>query len=288
MCLHQSSTRTLSNGSTQAHVLIHSVSWIKCGFVRDTGSERVYVPINVYLNNRKCCSCNLNYNSRSTLENVLSWSKLKHLNRTVHTCLLESLVFLSIWPWSLWCILCFLRLQFYQCSSNYLFAMKLFFQAHRLRQKCLLSKNRSTIHLLKIDFCSPTAQLSLVPANVINWSGMMWTHTYWNYYTKTCSYFKKLGFTLKEQHLSKISSFSCFYLFPPMVYCVDVHEILLIYLWWKLWICYRRQRRCGKVMFSLLSVCSWGGSPCDHYPWCIRPHCTAPTFGDRIVVFQPL
>ena len=33
-------------------------------------------------------------------------------------------------------------------------------------------------------------------------------------------------------------------------------------------------------MFSLLSVClSTGGmgSSCDHYPWCIRPHCTRPS-----------
>ena len=40
-----------------------------------------------------------------------------------------------------------------------------------------------------------------------------------------------------------------------------------------------RQRSCGIVMFSLLSVCSQGevgGSPCDYYPWCIGPHCTGP------------
>ena len=29
------------------------------------------------------------------------------------------------------------------------------------------------------------------------------------------------------------------------------------------------------LRFSLVSVCS-GWSPCDHYPWCIRPQCTAP------------
>ena len=29
-------------------------------------------------------------------------------------------------------------------------------------------------------------------------------------------------------------------------------------------------------MFSLVSVCSQEeGSPCDHYPWCIGPHCRA-------------
>ena len=32
-------------------------------------------------------------------------------------------------------------------------------------------------------------------------------------------------------------------------------------------------------MFSQESVCPSfcsGGSPCDHYPWCIRPHCISP------------
>ena len=39
-----------------------------------------------------------------------------------------------------------------------------------------------------------------------------------------------------------------------------------------------RQRSCGKIMFSLVSVCLsvHEGSPCDHYPWCIGPFCTAP------------
>ena len=42
------------------------------------------------------------------------------------------------------------------------------------------------------------------------------------------------------------------------------------------------QRRCGMVMFSVVCVCqpvylyNVGGSPCDHYPWCIGPHCTRP------------
>ena len=35
------------------------------------------------------------------------------------------------------------------------------------------------------------------------------------------------------------------------------------------------QQSCGKVMFSVISVCpsfcQWG-VPCDHYPWCIRAH----------------
>ena len=36
------------------------------------------------------------------------------------------------------------------------------------------------------------------------------------------------------------------------------------------------QRSCGKVMFSQLCVCLFvRGWPCDHYPWCIGPHCTA-------------
>ena len=35
------------------------------------------------------------------------------------------------------------------------------------------------------------------------------------------------------------------------------------------------QRSCGKVMFSIISVClSTGDSPCDHYLWCIEPHHT--------------
>ena len=37
------------------------------------------------------------------------------------------------------------------------------------------------------------------------------------------------------------------------------------------------------VMFSVMcicqSVCSWGGSPCDHYPWCIGPHHTGTSTG---------
>ena len=36
------------------------------------------------------------------------------------------------------------------------------------------------------------------------------------------------------------------------------------------------QPSCGKVVFLLLSVCSQGESPCDHYSWCIVPHCTPP------------
>ena len=42
-----------------------------------------------------------------------------------------------------------------------------------------------------------------------------------------------------------------------------------------------RQRSCGSVMF--LQMCVWlvhRGSPCDHYPWCIGPHCTAPSTSD--------
>ena len=38
------------------------------------------------------------------------------------------------------------------------------------------------------------------------------------------------------------------------------------------------QRSCGKVMFSVASVCQLGkgtwGVPCDRYPWCIIPHDT--------------
>ena len=40
-----------------------------------------------------------------------------------------------------------------------------------------------------------------------------------------------------------------------------------------------RQRSCGKVMFSVVSVhhsVHGGGFPCDHYPWCIRHHCSGP------------
>ena len=41
----------------------------------------------------------------------------------------------------------------------------------------------------------------------------------------------------------------------------------------------RRQRSCGKVMFkSCLSIIHsvHRAVPCDHYPWCIGPHCTDP------------
>ena len=40
-----------------------------------------------------------------------------------------------------------------------------------------------------------------------------------------------------------------------------------------------RQVSCGKVMFSVMSICQSGilptgrAIPCDHYPWCIGPHC---------------
>ena len=37
-----------------------------------------------------------------------------------------------------------------------------------------------------------------------------------------------------------------------------------------------RQRSCGKVMFSLVSLCLFTGDPSDHYLQCIGPHCTAP------------
>ena len=38
-----------------------------------------------------------------------------------------------------------------------------------------------------------------------------------------------------------------------------------------------RKRNCGNVMFSVVSVILFmGGSPCDHYPWCIVPNCVAP------------
>ena len=37
-----------------------------------------------------------------------------------------------------------------------------------------------------------------------------------------------------------------------------------------------RQWSCWKVIFSVVSVIlSTGGFPCDHYPWCIGPWCTA-------------
>ena len=36
------------------------------------------------------------------------------------------------------------------------------------------------------------------------------------------------------------------------------------------------QRSCGSVMFSVVSVCRAEGVPCDHYPWYIGPHFTAP------------
>ena len=36
-----------------------------------------------------------------------------------------------------------------------------------------------------------------------------------------------------------------------------------------------RQRSCGQVMFSLVSL--FYGAPCDHYPWSILPHCTGPS-----------
>ena len=34
----------------------------------------------------------------------------------------------------------------------------------------------------------------------------------------------------------------------------------------------------GNVFTCVCRVCPWGGggSPCDHYPWCIGPHCTGP------------
>ena len=37
-----------------------------------------------------------------------------------------------------------------------------------------------------------------------------------------------------------------------------------------------RKQSCGKVMFSVVSVCHCihGRSPCDHYPCCIGPHHT--------------
>ena len=36
-----------------------------------------------------------------------------------------------------------------------------------------------------------------------------------------------------------------------------------------------RQRSCGKVMFSYVSVSlSTRRSPCDHWAWCLGPHCT--------------
>ena len=36
-----------------------------------------------------------------------------------------------------------------------------------------------------------------------------------------------------------------------------------------------RQRNCGKVIFSVMCLCLFTrGFPCDHYPWCIGPHCT--------------
>ena len=43
-----------------------------------------------------------------------------------------------------------------------------------------------------------------------------------------------------------------------------------------------RQRSCGKVMFSIVSVrhcvhSKGEGAPCDHYPWCIGPHCITPS-----------
>ena len=42
--------------------------------------------------------------------------------------------------------------------------------------------------------------------------------------------------------------------------------------------CYCRQRSCGKVIFSVVSVLILPGGEglflCDHYPWCITPHHT--------------
>ena len=38
-----------------------------------------------------------------------------------------------------------------------------------------------------------------------------------------------------------------------------------------------RQQNCGKVMFSVITVCQsycLGALPCDHYPWSIRPYHT--------------
>ena len=39
-----------------------------------------------------------------------------------------------------------------------------------------------------------------------------------------------------------------------------------------------RERSCEKVVFSQVFVILFNGrgSPCDHYPWCLRPHCTTP------------
>ena len=36
-----------------------------------------------------------------------------------------------------------------------------------------------------------------------------------------------------------------------------------------------RQRSCGKLVFSQVSVILFRGVPYDHYPSCIGPHCTA-------------
>ena len=35
-----------------------------------------------------------------------------------------------------------------------------------------------------------------------------------------------------------------------------------------------RKRNCGKVKFSVVSVCRGRGVPCDHCLWCIGAHCT--------------
>ena len=40
------------------------------------------------------------------------------------------------------------------------------------------------------------------------------------------------------------------------------------------------QQSWGKVIFSVVSVCSQGGFPCDHYPWChwsVTGHVESPT-----------
>ena len=87
--------------------------------------------------------------------------------------------------------------------------------------------------------------------------------------------------------LGRITSKRCAHEEIPCIICRTSSLIIAVgHLWscignWALSMCSclsiittARQRSCRNVMFSVLSVCSYGRVPCDHYPGCIGPHCT--------------
>ena len=57
------------------------------------------------------------------------------------------------------------------------------------------------------------------------------------------------------------------------------------------WFITARQRSCGKIMFSVVSVCQsfcpGGWVLCDHYPWCIGPHHTG-NLPSPALMYSPL